>query len=103
MAYHHFTSLAAITRVLAAFLAPGGALFVVNFRKFAGPHPGEATSPEWFHRVVVHAQGIDEGEMAAAFDAAGLREQRFVELPLQMVRGKEMGFFISAARKDGKQ
>ncbi|KAF5349501.1 hypothetical protein D9756_009000 [Leucocoprinus leucothites] len=75
--YHHFASVDGITRILASFLKPGGALIVADMI-----HKEEGY--EFMKNVgdaVPHKHGLSKGDMQKAFDGAGLTLRSFEELP----------------------
>ncbi|KAF7971459.1 hypothetical protein HWV62_21036 [Athelia sp. TMB] len=68
-AYHHFASIDSITRTLASYLKPGGALLVTDITQNADntevvSHPHA--------NIVAHKSGFSPAEMEAVFTAAGL-------------------------------
>ncbi|KAI0648428.1 S-adenosyl-L-methionine-dependent methyltransferase [Trametes meyenii] len=68
-AFHHIEAIDAITRTLASFLKPGGALLVTDIR--AAPDGAELFPPT-HHHMVPHRRGLSEAAMRAAFAGAGL-------------------------------
>ncbi|CAA7260914.1 unnamed protein product [Cyclocybe aegerita] len=78
MSYHHFGSIEDITKMLAFFLKPGGALLVVDILHIPGSD-GENKSmvPEKYHHVVAHTSGFKE-RIRAVFEGAGLTMTKFV-------------------------
>ncbi|KAF7970186.1 hypothetical protein HWV62_24826 [Athelia sp. TMB] len=68
-AYHHFESIDSITRTLASYLKPGGALLVTDITQNADntevvSHPHA--------NIVAHKSGFSPAEIKAVFTAAGL-------------------------------
>ncbi|KAF8061712.1 S-adenosyl-L-methionine-dependent methyltransferase [Lyophyllum atratum] len=90
-AYHHFTSIDDVTRILAYFLNPGGALLVVDLAKQEGGHTDAVhgthehghdhthhhSIPQEFHHLVPHRGGLDEADMQKAFEGAGFESFSF--------------------------
>ncbi|KAJ6606223.1 S-adenosyl-L-methionine-dependent methyltransferase [Mycena vulgaris] len=72
LAYHHITDIAAVTRVLAFFLKPGGTLLVVDY-----PKMDTSTIPAEFVHIVAH-QGISEAVIKDVYTGAGLGDFRCV-------------------------
>ncbi|KAG6828358.1 hypothetical protein H0H92_008246 [Tricholoma furcatifolium] len=74
-AYHHFPDIAGVTRTLAYFLKPGGALLVVDLAKRPGENPFDHVhAPKHVvDHIVPHRGGLDESDMRAAFENAGLQ------------------------------
>ncbi|KAG7445219.1 S-adenosyl-L-methionine-dependent methyltransferase [Guyanagaster necrorhizus] len=71
MAYHHFESTDEITRVLAYFLKPGGALLVTD-RVSSDPVLKIEDIPEKYGAIVPHRAGFSEEDMRKLFEGAGL-------------------------------
>jgi len=63
-AYHHFEDVNQVTRILAHFLKPSGALIVIDNR--------ETPVPKEYHHLVAHRHGFSEGEIQKVFGDAGL-------------------------------
>jgi hypothetical protein len=63
-AYHHFEDVSQVTRLLAHFLKPSGALIVIDNM--------ESPVPEEYHHLVPHRHGFDESEIEKIFGGAGL-------------------------------
>lgn len=80
-AYHHFANIDTVTRALAFFLKPGGALLVTDMK--AAPD-GAVLVPETYHHVVPHRHGMTEERMRTTFESAGLGE--FALKDMQPVR-----------------
>ncbi|GLB35538.1 putative methyltransferase [Lyophyllum shimeji] len=59
-AYHHFTSIDDVTRILAYFLKPGGTLLVVDLAKHTGQHAPHA-----------HGDGVEHGHHDRAHHTHG--------------------------------
>ncbi|KAF5386915.1 hypothetical protein D9615_002001 [Tricholomella constricta] len=92
-AYHHFTSIDDVTRILAYFLKPGGALLVVDLKKQDGEHAHshghghghghsqdhghQSMFPQQVHHIVPHRGGLGEEDMRKAFEGAGLSSFSF--------------------------
>ena len=58
-----------MSRFLASFLRPGGALVVLDIK--AAPD-GRQLFPETHHHLVPHRHGISEAHLRGAFEGAGL-------------------------------
>ncbi|SJL10657.1 uncharacterized protein ARMOST_14048 [Armillaria ostoyae] len=71
MAYHHFESTDEITRILAYFLKPGGALLVTD-RVSSDAVPKIEDIPEKYRAIVPHKSGFSEEDMRKVFEDAGL-------------------------------
>ncbi|PBK63807.1 S-adenosyl-L-methionine-dependent methyltransferase [Armillaria solidipes] len=71
MAYHHFESTDEITRILAYFLKPGGALLVTD-RVSSDAVPKIEDIPEKYGAIVPHKTGFSEEDMSKVFEGAGL-------------------------------
>ncbi|KAK0447062.1 hypothetical protein EV421DRAFT_1788372 [Armillaria borealis] len=71
MAYHHFESTDEITRILAYFLKPGGALLVTD-RVSSDAVPKIEDIPEKYEAIVPHKTGFSEEDMRKVFEGAGL-------------------------------
>lgn len=69
--YHHFASIDDITHVLASFLRPGGSLLVSDMR---AEEDARDIIPASHHAMVSHKHGIEEAQLRAAFEGAGLQE-----------------------------
>ncbi|KAM5542801.1 hypothetical protein V8D89_003762 [Ganoderma adspersum] len=67
--FHHFPSLEDMSRLLASFLKPGGALVVADIK--AAPD-GRLLFPETHHHLVPHRDRIIEAHLRGAFESAGL-------------------------------
>ena len=68
-AYHHFTSIDDITRILTFFLKPGGSLLVADLLKAETSHNA---FPDNVNHIVAHRGGFEEGDIRKAFEGAGL-------------------------------
>lgn len=83
MAYHHFASIEAVTRMLTFFLKPGGTLIIMDIIKAEdGSHPlghgpGDGHASAHSKHAVAHKGGFEEHEIRQAFDAASLEQFRF--------------------------
>ncbi|KAJ3511264.1 hypothetical protein NLJ89_g4202 [Agrocybe chaxingu] len=78
MAYHHFGSVEDITKMLAFFLKPGGALLIVDILD----KPENATEvpkiPEKYRHVIAHTSGFKEEQFRAVMQGAGLTTTVFI-------------------------
>lgn len=100
LAYHHFSSIEEISRILAGFLKPGGCLLVADIMK---GDEWQEVIPEEFHHVVAHTGGLSEAEMRKAFEIAGLNSFTFEKATTAMKHGKHVDFFLAKGVKpDGK-
>ncbi|KAJ3573307.1 hypothetical protein NP233_g2505 [Leucocoprinus birnbaumii] len=76
-AYHHFASVDGVTRILASFLNPGGALIIADMI-----HKEEGY--EFMANVghaVPHKHGLSKTDIQRAFDGAGLSLKSFEDIP----------------------
>jgi hypothetical protein len=73
--YHHLTSYEEITRILASFLKPGGALIVTDML-----HLGKFM-PSAFEHAVPHKHGLSRSDIQRAFDGASLTMETYEVLP----------------------
>jgi len=73
-AYHHFEDVYQVTRLLAHFLVPSGALIVID-------NMPESTVPEKYHHLVPHRHGFDENEIEKIFSGAGLSSITYGKIP----------------------
>lgn len=72
-AYHHFEDVSQVTRLLAHFLKPSGALIVIDNM--------ETPIPEEYHHLVPHRHGFDESEIEKVFGGAGLTSITYGKMP----------------------
>ncbi|KAF8162777.1 S-adenosyl-L-methionine-dependent methyltransferase [Crassisporium funariophilum] len=82
-AYHHFENVLEVTRMLAYFLRPGGALVIIdNF-----PTDEDALSPQQrqeqqdHKHVIAHMHGFSEDAVRKIFEGAGLGSITYEKLP----------------------
>ncbi|KAF5324675.1 hypothetical protein D9611_004094 [Ephemerocybe angulata] len=74
-AYHHFDSPEEITKLLGAFLKPGGSLIVIdNLQK-----GGETIDQE--HRLYITRYGFNEEDTKGLFASAGLEFASYAQIP----------------------
>ncbi|KAF8652222.1 hypothetical protein AX16_004500 [Volvariella volvacea WC 439] len=102
-AYHHFPSVEDVTKTLAFFLKPGGALVVADIIKgydmVSGfVHPGPWTKEE-VTRMVPHTHGFDEEDMRKVFEGAGLGSFTFDSTSLVRNAEKDAGLFLAKGIK----
>ncbi|KAK0194599.1 S-adenosyl-L-methionine-dependent methyltransferase [Armillaria mellea] len=71
MAYHHFESTDEVTRILAYFLKPGGALLVID-EVSSDAVPTNEDINEYYEAIVPHKTGFTEEDMRKVFEGAGL-------------------------------
>jgi SAM-dependent methyltransferase len=79
LAYHHFPSIDAVTRILAFFLKPGGSLLVADLMRPVQSPEGTSTGehhlfPESVHHIVPHKDAFEESDLRRAFEGAGLTD-----------------------------
>jgi ubiquinone/menaquinone biosynthesis C-methylase UbiE len=99
-AYHHFTSIDEVTRTLAHFLKPGGALLVVDLLNTDDGHrhvhqmiPGDTN-------YVAHKGGLGEVEIRNAFEYAGFSSFEFNSKALRVQhRGRDAHLFTAKGLK----
>jgi len=72
-AYHHFEDVSQVTRLLARFLEPSGALIVIDIM--------ETPVPKEYHHLVPHRHGFDQSEMEKIFSDAGLTSITYGKIP----------------------
>ena len=99
MAYHHLTSIADMTRILAGFLKPGGALIIADFLKGGMPSKPPIDAPAGWEHSVAHMHGFDEAEIKAVFEGAGLGQFTFNPDIRIGEEGKEMTVFVAKGVK----
>lgn len=100
MAYHHFDSIKDITRKLAFFLKPGGALLVADLVKGQDQSlmPSISTDPDLQH-IVPHRKGFDEETMRPTFEEASFGEFTF-HPRVRIAKGdKETNVFVAKGVK----
>ncbi|TDL15749.1 S-adenosyl-L-methionine-dependent methyltransferase [Rickenella mellea] len=94
-AYHHFPSIESVTKILAFFLKPGGALLVVDLI-----HTDESEELHRSHVLMVpHKGGFEEPHVRAAFDFAGLEQFSFKPVTKVTVNSHEMQLFFAKGVK----
>ncbi|KAJ8507039.1 hypothetical protein ONZ45_g10554 [Pleurotus djamor] len=73
MAYHHISSIADTTKMLAFFLKPGGALLVIDMLKEEGGEDfhRDLGKPGW-EKIVAHKGGFAEEDLRTVFEGADL-------------------------------
>ncbi|PPQ93763.1 hypothetical protein CVT25_008143 [Psilocybe cyanescens] len=98
--YHHFKSIDEITKILAFFLKPGGALLIIDNmpRKDAKP-TDPSIFPEEFGHVVAHINGFTEEVMKKTMEGAGLVSFTFDRIMDFHSHGRDTSLFIAQARK----
>jgi SAM-dependent methyltransferase len=110
LAYHHFESIAEVTRTLAYFLKPGGSLLVADILRPSSTSTGSDDQhsghpplfPETYHHIVPHKHAFSESDVREAYDAAGLCHFRFNvidQLPNCQMHGRGMNFFLAKGTK----
>ncbi|EGN96300.1 hypothetical protein SERLA73DRAFT_141641 [Serpula lacrymans var. lacrymans S7.3] len=95
-AYHHFSSIADVTRTLAYFLKPGGSLLVADLMK--GVEGGEIVTPE-VHHMVPHRGGFGEADIREVFDGAGLVNFTYGKAAEGTHLGRKIELFIAKGDK----
>lgn len=98
LSYHHFADIAAITRTLAFFLKPGGALLVVDIVKPAS-HGDAPLFDEKYSHVVPHTHGMTKEAVQAVFEGAGLGEFTFKPIAPISMHGMDAIMFIAKGVK----
>ncbi|KAG6805096.1 hypothetical protein H0H92_000714 [Tricholoma furcatifolium] len=104
-AYHHFPDIASVTRTLAYFLKSGGALIIVDIAKRPGENPFNNTcyttvTPQHVvDHIVPHQGGLDESDMRAVFENAGLLNQSFTYDDDSLVAEHDVRLFIAKGVK----
>ncbi|KAJ3511263.1 hypothetical protein NLJ89_g4201 [Agrocybe chaxingu] len=79
MSYHHFGSIEDITKMLAFFLKPGGALLIVDILHIPkSDGANKSVVPEEYHHIVAHTSGFKEERIRAVFEGAGLTMAKFI-------------------------
>ncbi|KAJ7684439.1 S-adenosyl-L-methionine-dependent methyltransferase [Mycena polygramma] len=66
LAYHHIEDIAAVTRILAFFLKPGGTLLIVDYPKMDYTAVPDAVM------IIAHKGGISEAAIKEVYKGAGL-------------------------------
>ncbi|KAG6333231.1 hypothetical protein ID866_5854 [Astraeus odoratus] len=97
IAYHHFASIDDVTKVLATYLKPGGALLVTDLIRDAS---SQDVFPPSVHHIVPHRGGFTEDEIRGAFVGAGLREISFTEVEKAKARHAPQPVTFFLARGD---
>ncbi len=98
MSYHHFADITAITRTLAFFLKPGGALLVVDIMK-PESHGDAPLFDEKFSHVVPHTHGMSKEGIKVAFEGAGLGEFAFKSIAPISIHGMDAVLFVAKGVK----
>ncbi|KAJ7890468.1 S-adenosyl-L-methionine-dependent methyltransferase [Mycena olivaceomarginata] len=88
-AYHHFESIANVTRTLCFFLKPGGCLLVADFMKSAEPMPEDVPNNE----------GFTEEDIRGAFVGAGLEEVSINPFTKARFHGQLVKIFLAKGTK----
>lgn len=95
-AYHHFSSVEDVTRVLTFFLKPGGSLVIADVMKNVA---GSEMFPKNTHHVVAHPRGFDEAGLRNIFEGAGLAEFHFTPAFLAKLHGTQTQVFLARGVK----
>jgi hypothetical protein len=95
-AYHHFSSVDDVSRILACFLKPGGTLLVADMMK---TESCENILPDTVAHIVSHQAGFCEEDIRKSFDRAQLESFGFEMATSAKVHGKMVDFFIAKGRK----
>ncbi|KAI0964325.1 hypothetical protein AcW1_001169 [Taiwanofungus camphoratus] len=95
-AYHHFSSVEDVTRVLTFFLKPGGSLVIADVMKNVA---GSEMFPKNTHHVVAHPRGFDEAGLRNIFEGAGLTEFHFTPAFLAKLHGTQTQVFLARGVK----
>lgn len=96
-AYHHFTSIEDVTRILAFFLKPAGALLVVDLAKLEKSDHGIFS--DHVHHIVPHKGGFEEADIRTAFEGAGLSSFSFNKAISAKKNGHDVKLFIAKGVK----
>ncbi|KAH8114082.1 S-adenosyl-L-methionine-dependent methyltransferase [Phellopilus nigrolimitatus] len=97
LAYHHFSSIEAVTCTIAAFLKPCGALLVADFTESGAPDASMG-KPELAH-AIAHENGIAEPSIHAVFDTAGLQDFYYHPCVHVATPERELNVFIARGVK----
>lgn len=101
-AFHHFKDPAKVTKLLASFLRPGGALLVVDVSRDS-PEGGLAPKDYKFGDTpgtAVHHEGFSGGEIKTMFEAAGLTNVEFANAgTLEVIPGTWTTMFLAKGIK----
>lgn len=85
-----------MTRTLASYLKPGGALLVADIMKRAD---GSVIFAEEHHHVVAHTSGFGDEDMNRIFTQAGLIEYQFDHFTSMKLGGHEQNAFLAKGVK----
>ncbi|PSR73300.1 hypothetical protein PHLCEN_2v10828 [Hermanssonia centrifuga] len=96
-AYHHFSDVKEMTRILVSFLKPGGSLLVADIVK--DENRGGPELLEHFHHVVAHKSGFSEPEMRDTFETGGLGAFEFGTVTRAKLHGDDVDFFLAKGTK----
>jgi len=97
MAYHHFSSVEDVTRLLASFLRPGGSLLVADVDRSTlqtdiFPHQHDGHGHE---HIVAHQRGFGEEDIKGVFGSAGLEFKEFGVVASGKMHGRDVDFFVA--------
>ncbi|CAL1706025.1 unnamed protein product [Somion occarium] len=95
-AYHHFTSIDDMTRILVSFLKHGGSLLVADIMK---NDQGEEVVPSDYYHDVPHTAGFSEEDMRQIFTRAGLKNFDFNRVTTANLEGTDATFFLARGVK----
>lgn len=98
LSYHHFSDFASITKTLAFFLKPGGALLVADIMKPEDAGDAPLFDDKYTH-VVPHAHGMSREALQAAVDGAGLADFAFTRISNVNMHGMDAVLFIAKGVK----
>lgn len=85
-----------MTRTLASYLKPGGALMVADIMKRTD---GQEIFDKSHHHVVAHVDGFDEEDMKRIFTQAGLGDYEFSHFTSMKLGGREQNGFLAKGIK----
>jgi len=98
MAYHHFSSIEAVTHTLAHFIKPGGSLIVMDMMKPENVSDA-IPPPDHAHHVVPHTFAFSEADIRLAFENAELEGFTFRNTGSMVMHGRENLLFIATGTK----
>ena len=110
MAYHHFPSVAQVTRDIFEYLKPGGMLAVadiaarVHASAAADGHAvneseAPAIIPVEYEHLVSHTRGFTQEFMRELFEGAGLVNCTFEQFTSAKWHGRDIDFFVATGTK----
>ncbi|EAU81858.2 hexaprenyldihydroxybenzoate methyltransferase [Coprinopsis cinerea okayama7 len=100
MAYHHFESIADMTRILTSYLKPNGRLLVVDLLK-AEDIDLDVIFPEHKDNIVAHRGGFKQEDIEEAFTTCGLRLEFWPDIAVKK-SGHDLRLFIAKGTREDK-